>query len=387
MSEKDSGPHSGEDSPFRGEFSPTKDGGEVTLKDLRRRLEDDKPPTDEREDIGTDRDGADYSLNSSISDEEEQHINPEGSTHGKLGMSRFAEMVERTDGSRLVEGDPSACSDKKSAFATADDAGAQPEDEHLSFDDIEDVISNPYAEMPEFYSKQIEFEPVEGLPGNQRKQLDHKKKTVLKNKYWDRVLKNVYDMATAKVPRPTHLVKMLSLYIINQEKVKEQKKDVLQRSEEKTSPERMKKLSNAALRKTIGAPFSLSEVKRNNVSMGRRNDRKDTLLVASTGSSISRKPSNLTPSTRLTHGLTAFALATNVASNEVQKRAEKMEKNNVKVNIEELARESKNLLIRMPPYKKKESDTFTTSDIDTTYSKLLTKYVFTHGFVKRWKGE
>ncbi len=340
-------PRPGEYTPSRGDSSPTKDelAADVTLKDLRKCLDEDKPPTDDKEDIGTDKDAIDYSVNSSLSDDEERA------------------QSETPSPSKIIESPSIEPSELVTPQKRPEDNG------DITFDDIEDVISNPYGEMPEFYPKQLEFDPVEGLPGNQRKQLEHKKKTVLKNKYWDRVLKNVYDMATAKVPRPTHLTKMLSLYLINQQKIKGQRKEQLE--EKPVQPDKK-------------AASSLSVIKRQLVvklAAPKKNKRDPT----STNPTVSRRSSNMTPSMRAVRGLSVPA--TNAASNEVQKRLEKLDKNNIKISTEDLARDTKNLLVRMPPYKRKEMETFSSADIDTTYTKLLTKYIFTHGFIQKWKGE
>ena len=71
-------------------------------------------------------------------------------------------------------------------------------------------------------------------------------------------------------------------------------------------------------------------------------------------------------------------------SNEIQKRIDKIEKNNIKINTEGLAKETKNLLIRMPIYEDGIEE-FDTIYNDTKFSNMMVNYLFTEGFVDKWK--
>jgi hypothetical protein len=334
------------------------DKREITLEDLRKCLDEERPPTDEKEDIGVDKDAEDFSINSSFSEDDIQK-DDKGSGNAKCSIEQSLQKMEGRQ--------------KSKALAPGEEGEA-----NISFDDIEDVISNPYAEMPEFYSKQIDFEPIKGLPGNQPQQLAHKNNTALKDKYWDRILKGVFDMATAKVPRPVHLTKMLSLYIIHQERLKEQRKappvpEDKEMGKSKTSAYLLPKRGMLA-----------TESKRPTLS-GKRTDKKPSMVTPKSGSILTRSSASGTPSVRLAHGL--GSAASNAASNEIQKRVDKLDKNNIKVSLEELARSTKNVLVRMPPYKKKEQDTFSSPENDTAFMRGLSTYIFSHGFIQKWKGE
>ena len=308
---------------------------EITLNDLRNYLEDEKPPTDDKEDIGIDNDAIDYSLNSSISDEEE--------------------TPNKSSGNKVFQRDQ-----KKDKEGEIIEVG----DQNISFDDMKEIISKPYAEMPEFYPGQLEFDPVEGLPGAQKVQLEHKKKSVLKNKYWEKILKNVYEIGTAEVPRPEHLIKILSLYIINQEKLKNKRKE--QTEAKNLEMERNQKPKPDTTRIIIKSPGNSTKKAINSTS-----NKKQSFPTSATGS----------PTSKYFGGISC----THAASTEIQKRIDKLEKNNIKISAEELARDTKNILIRMPPYKKKDLDIFSSAETDTTFFRMLNKCIFTEGLVDKWK--
>lgn len=232
-------------------------------------------------------------------------------------------------------------------------------------DEFEDVISNPFAEMPEFFPKQINFAPVPGLPGSQVKQMEHKQKTPLKDKYWEKISKDVFEMATSSIPRPVHLTKILDLYILHQEKQQAKRKE-----EEHTKKEVESKKE----------PQTNAGVKKNNIGNNQKLTRKPSMLSER---SLSRKASANSKSLKYFTNLPA----TNSASVEIEKRVQKLNIGGEKLELEELAKESKNILVRMPPYKKRETDPQSLPEKDTAFMKMLTEYAISKGFVERWKGK
>lgn len=273
----------------------------TTFSDLIRYLPEENSPIDE-ESIGVDNNITDYTVNSSISEEE-------------------------SSGARV--------------------AGVQ----DISLDEMI-ARSN---EIPEFYSGQIEFEPIKGLPGAQQSQLEHKQKSILKNKYWGKLLKNAYEIGTAKIPKPEHLNKILSLFIANQEKIQEKKEEQEDAKQiEKTKKEKYTqghKNTRIVIRSPKSAYRKLSAV---NVL------RKKSLLA------LLNSKGNLTK--------------IHAASTEVKKRIDKLEKI-TKYKVEELAIQTKNALIRMPPYKKEDVPL----DNDPSFFKLLNKCIFSEGLINKWK--
>ena len=335
------------------------DPNQITIADLRQLLDDEQPPTNDRDPIGNDKEIAEYSLNSSFSEEEKE----EGA-----GSPSVISPI------KFIQAGPDTESHKKRAKIIKEHNDPPQENgtlSDLSIDDVEDVISNPYAEMPEFYQKQIDFEPIAGLPGNQQVQLEHKHKTVLKNKYWDKLLKEVFDMSTSKVARPAYLSKVLSLYLLHQDKLS------LKRKEEA-------KASASCVNESIGAKTTLA-INRKTSPMVRRIDTPSFISEKTPGGRSHKASAVVSPLSRF--GLTATNASgqQSIANTEMKKRVERLEKVGLKFDMEELAKESKNILVRMEPYKKKEGEMQAFSDRDATFMKMMCDFAIQKGFVKAWK--
>jgi len=214
-------------------------------------------------------------------------------------------------------------------------------------------------EVAEFYSGQIEFGPIKGLPGAQQMQLEHKQRSILKNKYWERLLKNVYEIGTAKIPRPEHLNKILALFIINQEKLKKKREE----ENEVKHTERNKREKNIFVCKNTRMLIKSPKSAYRRVTSSNLVKRKSLLALLSSKDIIAR---------------------TYAASTEIKKRIEKLDKV-YKFKAEDLAVQSKNVLIRMPPYKKEDIETIPPIENDTTFFRMLNKCIFSQGFIEKWK--
>ncbi len=336
--------------------------GGTTLADLRKCLDDEKPPTDDKEDIGNDRDVAEYSLNSSFSDDEKER----STSVPKSGSSLV-----------LALQNPGL---KKVAFATKEQGkAAKPAEDamdDLSLEDIEEAISNPYADMPEFYPKQLDYDPILGLPGYQKEQMEHKRKTVLKDKYWGKLLKDVYDMATAKIARPVYLSKVLSLYILHQDKLLQKRREAAKDN---------KGIAASPTRAGTQTAVGTTSAGKRTAASPRRPDTSAFSPDRAPRDGVSRKSSATNPFSKYISGLSTGQ--NSVANTEVHKRIERLEKAGVKLDSEELARESKNILVRMPPYKKISGEVPGGAERDTEFMKMLCDYSVNQGFVKKWKGE
>eukprot|EP00826_Nyctotherus_ovalis_P057619 TRINITY_DN7886_c0_g5_i2.p2 TRINITY_DN7886_c0_g5~~TRINITY_DN7886_c0_g5_i2.p2 ORF type:complete len:334 (-),score=96.59 TRINITY_DN7886_c0_g5_i2:1087-2088(-) len=318
---------------------------ELALNELRLYLGEEKPPIDDKEFTITDNDIPNDPLDSSISDE-----------------SSFESVPKEEIRKREAE-----------------------DGLDLEFEDIDEVISKPYGEMPAFYCNQVEFEAIEGLPGTQKKQLEHKSKTILKNKYWEKILKSSYEMSVAKAPRPEHITKILQLYVINQEKLKAKRKEQLEMNlTEKKGKLPLTSPSKGNTRTTVFSPTSKCySPRRAALAEGQTKRKKQKMdkLYRRSSASLTRSLSGIKNTPRQLLGLTS----THAASLEIQRRLDKLEKNNVKIDGEHLARDTENVLVRTLPYRKQEAENLSFAQIDTSYSKMLTKYLFSQGLVKKWK--
>eukprot|EP00826_Nyctotherus_ovalis_P006648 TRINITY_DN11596_c0_g2_i1.p1 TRINITY_DN11596_c0_g2~~TRINITY_DN11596_c0_g2_i1.p1 ORF type:complete len:308 (-),score=96.83 TRINITY_DN11596_c0_g2_i1:118-1041(-) len=302
------------------EDSPSHDKSKITIEDIKKLLGPEKPPTDDKEDIGSDKDASEYSLNSSYSEEDKD----------------FPKVLSKP----RISKDPGVKGDNFS---------------DLSLDDIEDVISNPYIDMPEFYPNQLNFGQVEGLPGAQQDQLNFKRKSVLKNAYWDKVTKDVLSMATAKAARPGYLSKVLSLYLMQQEKVERE----------------------GSVKSPAKTGFTKSTCHEDASPI----TREGMTFISDKGSA--KKPNNLDD--LLTRN--DLSISQSVVNAEIQKRIERLEKAGFKFSIEDLAKESKNMLVRMPPYKKDEREIEEGSENDVEFMRKICDFAVQNDFVKAWKGK
>jgi len=239
----------------------------------------------------------------------------------------------------------------------------------LAFNDINEVITKPYAEMPAFYPNQLEFEAIEGLPGVQKNQVEHKAKTVLKNKYWGKILKSSYEMSMTKIPRPEHLIRMLELYVINQEKLKKKRKEqaAVAIKKQLTTP-RISTKSITSSRKLTLMDLHTRRKRQKGESLHKR-------------SSFAQSLSGVKDTPRQLLSLSII----HAASSEIQRRLDKLEKDNVKINTEYLARDTKNVLIRKPIYRRSDTENISFADFDNSYTKMLTNYLFAQDLVKKWK--
>ena len=165
----------------------------ILLSDLKKLLDDERPPINEKEDLGLDNDAMDYSINSSLSEEDVKKISSKNLRSLSANNSFHEDEVN----------------------------------DETNIEGIGELISDLHTDMPEFFPNQLSFDPVEELPGSQKQQIEHKSKTILKNKYWMKVLDSVYDMGTSTIPKAEHLKKILNLYIINQQKLKAKKDGLL----------------------------------------------------------------------------------------------------------------------------------------------------------------
>ena len=296
----------------------------ITIEDIKSLLEPERPPTDDKEDIGSDKDGSEYSLNSSSSED-----------HDESSQIKSPSKVEKEK------------KDKEDSSSEIDMA------------DVEDVITNPYADMPEFFPNQIDFGEVEGLPGAQEKQMEFKHRSILKNKHWDKLTKEVFNMATAKVARPVYLSKVLSLYLIQQERLEEKQKEAM---------------------KVMETPIKSDYYTKSQETNGQKAITKEKI----TDKTKRKIEENLKEDNEIKSDLSQHQ---SVINTEIQKRIERLEKLGFKFSIEDLAKESKNMLVRMPPYKKDESDIEEPPKNDAKFMKMLTDFAVQNNFIKVWKGE
>lgn len=314
----------GVDTQSTKESSPTK----ITLKDLSKCLEEERTPN--FEDLYLDFDDqADYSADSSISSEDSQ-------------------------------------SSPKKALDT-------------DFADLGDMMVNPFADVPEFYSQQLDFGEVEGLPGTQRTQEQHLRKSVLKNKYWRKVVRSVYDIGTTRV-RAQHLTRMLDLYVINQEKGKEKRKNQGRVRFQRKDLSRNEDFFKSVIVKK--PPLSSVDVKRRstrNVSMFK--------VKANYNSPHPREltlPGSRSQVTYSTSERRQQTMATTVASAEIRRRIETLDKKNCKVEPEKLSHESKCMMLRMPTY---SDQPLSMSPLHSQlkFPKMLVDYLLSEGYIGKWK--
>jgi len=288
------------------------DKEKISIEDIKKLLGPEKPPTNDKEDIGSDKDASEYSLNSSYSEED---------------------TSKRTK-------DPNTKKDNLSDY---------------SLDGIEDIITNPYVDMPEFYPHQLNFGQVEGLPGAQEDQLKFKRKSILKNPYWDKVTKDVLNMATAKAARPAYLSKVLSLYLMQQEKLGDKKETVIG-SPAKTEFTKCTSRDDGSPITKKGMAF-ISDKNRTNSYL-------DELFMRSD-----------------------LPQPQSIVNTEIQKRIERLEKAGFKFSMEDLAKESKNMLVRMPPYKKEEIEIEESPENDIEFMRMMCGFAIQNNFIKAWKGQ
>ena len=131
----------------------------------------------------------------------------------------------------------------------------------------------------------------------------------------------------------------------------------------------------------IGSPISIQ--KKQNFVEANLGKKKEKIMSTNKFASTTLIPhfsGTSSPARTLTNLATSHA-----ASTEIQKRIDKLEKNNIKINPEDLARDTKNILIRMPPYKKNDLENFSSAETDTTFFRILNKCIFTEGLVDKWK--
>eukprot|EP00826_Nyctotherus_ovalis_P005365 TRINITY_DN1120_c0_g1_i5.p1 TRINITY_DN1120_c0_g1~~TRINITY_DN1120_c0_g1_i5.p1 ORF type:complete len:297 (+),score=95.71 TRINITY_DN1120_c0_g1_i5:51-941(+) len=278
---------------------------QITFKDLVKYLDEDKSPVAEDERL--DSEAVNFTLNSSTSEDEGPNKAPRAEDASELSLG---EMVARSD------------------------------------------------EIPEFFPNQIEFEPIKGLPGSQPAQLEHKQRSVLKNKHWGKVLRSTYDMGTAEVPKPEHLNKAVYLFIISQEKLKKKREE--QDSARTAGGEKARKQvqGHKAARMILKSPRTVLR----GLSTVNLRKRKSLIALLSTKESLAR---------------------THAASIEVKKRIDKLDKVS-KYRPEELAMETKNVLMRMMPYRK-EDEAFPPVDNGAEFFKMLNKCIFNEGLIAKWK--
>eukprot|EP00826_Nyctotherus_ovalis_P039641 TRINITY_DN3823_c0_g8_i1.p1 TRINITY_DN3823_c0_g8~~TRINITY_DN3823_c0_g8_i1.p1 ORF type:complete len:244 (-),score=54.46 TRINITY_DN3823_c0_g8_i1:91-822(-) len=241
------------------------------------------------------------------------------------------------------------------------------------------MVGNPFADVPEFYPQQLDFGEVEGLPGTQRTQEQHLRRTVLKNRYWRKVVRSVYDIGTTKA-RAQHLTRMLDLYVINQEKIKEKRKNQGRlRFQGKDLSQNEDYFKSVIVKKP---PLNSIDVKRRstrNVSMFK--------VKANYNSPHPRElalPGNCSQTAYSTSERRQQSIATTVASTEIRRRIEILDKKNCKVEPEKLSHESKCMMLRMPTY---SDHPLSMSPLysQLKYPKMLVDYLFSEGFIDKWK--
>jgi len=308
----------------------------INIRDLSRYLDEECPAINGNEDFGVDDSEVDYSIDSSISSEDNDDPKKKQSINPSLGLQDVS---------------------------------------------LDDMLSNPFEEAPEFYSDQLDFGIVKELPGTQKQQLQHKEKTLLRNKYWGKIAKSIYDIGASKLPKANHLTNMLELYVINQDKKKEKRKN-------NEAPKSNKLLA------TVRTTRRTKTVKRHNFSsidLVARTLRKGTVYGPTKMDSwlrYKKKTSSRVPIS--VSGLGAMTWfgntpATYAASIEIKRRINNLDKRNCKIDTEKLARESKNMLIRMPAFKNPVNMGLLYPYFDIEYPKMVTKYLFRQGFINKWK--
>eukprot|EP00826_Nyctotherus_ovalis_P005825 TRINITY_DN11326_c0_g2_i1.p1 TRINITY_DN11326_c0_g2~~TRINITY_DN11326_c0_g2_i1.p1 ORF type:complete len:328 (-),score=92.88 TRINITY_DN11326_c0_g2_i1:117-1100(-) len=305
----------------------------VTLWDLGNYLDDECPVINGNEDFGVDSSEADYSIDSSISYEDEQGASKKDSVNPDVKLKDIS---------------------------------------------LDDILSNPFEEAPEFYPSQLDFGTVKDLPGTQKLQLQHKEKTLLKNKYWGKLARSIYDIGSSKLPKASHLNKMLELYIINQEKLKSKRKK--QETPKRMRAAQVRKRSKPVKRHIFSSMDLVGRALRKVSTYG--SAKMDAWLR------FKKKSSNKVALTNSGLGATTWfgnSAATHAASTEIKRRINNLDKRNCKVDTEKLARESKSMMIRMPAFKSSLSGTLLCPYFDTEYPKMVCKYLFSQGFISKWK--
>ena len=296
----------------------------ITIADMRRFLGNDNYSIDDKEDIGTDKDFSDYSLNSSFSSDIEAN-NPEKPVANNIPLKRARSKPVN----RHIEGDL-----------------------EVTVDNLEEIISNPYIDMPEFYPNQLNFSDAEESKGDI-------KKPPSKNRNWKKIVGEVLKMSTSKIARPEYLNKILTLYLLRQGKLGqlENKQGKFVNSFEKPLFSKLGSNGNGfRYERPSHAPRPMR---------ARRGITSTSLSRISSGINLIQKQS--------------------LANMEIQRKIERLDKLGHNFNIEDLARESKNILVRMPLYKKHDETVSQLADRDIDFMKMLCTYSINNGLLNRWK--